>query len=75
MKLTIVILLLIFLILFSGLLTYLIITRTNRFFELLEAKNNAQNNNAKGIEDQNNSQVQNQDESATAVVPSSTTNG
>lgn len=44
MKLTIVILLLIFLILFSGLLTYLIITRTNRFFELLEAKNNAQNN-------------------------------
>ena len=38
-------------------------------------QNNAQNNTAKGIEDQNNSQVQNQDESATAVVPSSTTNG
>ena len=38
-------------------------------------QNNAQNNSAKGIEDQNNSQVQNQDESATAVVPSSTTNG
>ena len=38
-------------------------------------QNNAQNNTAKGIEEQNNSQVQNQDESATAVVPSSTTNG
>ncbi len=38
-------------------------------------QNNAQNNSTKGIEDQNNSQVQNQDESATAVVPSSTTNG
>lgn len=38
-------------------------------------QNNAQNNSAKGIEEQNNSQVQNQDESATAVVPSSTTNG
>lgn len=38
-------------------------------------QNNAQNNSAKGIEDQNNAQVQNQDESATAVVPSSTTNG
>lgn len=38
-------------------------------------QNNAQNNTSKGIEEQNNSQVQNQDESATAVVPSSTTNG
>ncbi len=38
-------------------------------------QNNAQNNTSKGIEEQNNSQVQNQDESATAVLPSSTTNG
>lgn len=38
-------------------------------------QNNAQNNTSKGIEEQNNSQVQNQDESATAVVPSSTING
>lgn len=38
-------------------------------------QNNAQNNTSKGIEEQNNSQVKNQDESATAVVPSSTTNG
>lgn len=38
-------------------------------------QNNALNNTSKGIEEQNNSQVQNQDESATAVVPSSTTNG
>lgn len=38
-------------------------------------QNNPQNNTSKGIEEQNNSQVQNQDESATAVVPSSTTNG
>ena len=38
-------------------------------------QNNAQNNTSKGIEEQNNSQVQNQDESATAVVLSSTTNG
>lgn len=38
-------------------------------------QNNAQNNTSKGIEEQNNSQVQNQDESATAVVPSSMTNG
>lgn len=38
-------------------------------------QDNAQNNTSKGIEEQNNSQVQNQDESATAVVPSSTTNG
>jgi len=38
-------------------------------------QNNAQNNTSKGIEEQNNSQVQNQDESATAVVSSSTTNG
>lgn len=38
-------------------------------------QSNDQNNTSKGIEEQNNSQVQNQDESATAVVPSSTTNG
>lgn len=51
------------------------IQNTNTAVPQSNDQNNAQNNTSKGIEEQNNSQVQNQDESATAVVPSSTTNG